>query len=74
MPLTLKNFIAFAAALKAQKPNPVWIKTAEDRIAYLCAEAQWTLDCRAIADVCAASNLKFNRARFLTACGITETP
>ena len=68
--LTRKHFQALANALQSQRPNQEWVKTPEDRIGYTCAVAQWTLDCRAIADVCQRENPAFDRTKFLQACGI----
>ena len=52
--MTRKHFVAIAAAIKAYKGG----KASVDETA------------RAIADVCAQSNPRFNYARFLKACGV----
>ena len=36
------------------------------------ARIQWEADCRAMACMCAAQNPRFNRDRFLDACGMFE--
>jgi len=69
--LTRKHFQTLAKALQGQKPNPAHVTSApHDNEAFKACEAQWTLDCRAIASVCARENPAFDRAKFLRACGI----
>lgn len=59
--MSKKHFEALAAALKAMQPHLT------EELIY-----QWELDCDAVADVCARFNPNFDRARFLTACGVEE--
>ena len=33
---------------------------------------QWRISCRAMADMCAGANPRFDRGRFLTACGVSS--
>lgn len=68
--LTRKHFQAITQNLREQRPNPAWVYTPDDRIGYTCADAQWTLDCRAVADALAQFNPAFNREKFLAACGL----
>jgi hypothetical protein len=55
-----KHFKALAEALRAEKPQENW--DPNKRI-------QWSLDVRAVADVCQRMNPNFDRDRFNTACG-----
>lgn len=61
--MTRKDFQALASALKAQRDSyaPHW--DANLFRAHFDA-------CKAVADVCGASNPRFDRDRFFTACGI----
>jgi len=59
--LTKKTFEVLARGLAATKPQPD---------AGCPAYIQWTLDVTKVADVCAASNPRFDQARFLQACGV----
>ena len=54
--MSKKHFIALADALREQKPAPHWDAN---------KHVQWNQDVKAIADVCAASNPQFNRARWM---------
>ena len=51
MTMTKKTFIALADALRAEKPGTNWDPN---------KTVQWELDVKAIANVCAAHNPKFN--------------
>lgn len=53
--MTKKHFIALADGLRNEKPNENWLNKM----------VQWHMDVNAIADVCAASNPRFNRERWL---------
>ena len=72
MAMTKKDFEAIAEALRDEYPLDTsagetyetvgaWGKGASD---------EWNTTVRAIADVCMASNGRFDRGRFLYACGI----
>jgi hypothetical protein len=61
--MTRKDYIAFAAAFKKEMPGANWDPN---------KRVQWALDILAVAAVLQADNGRFNRARFLTACGYTE--
>ena len=65
--MSKKHFIAIAAALHASKP-PMFA-VAEFSIV---AEKQWHLTVLMIAETCQQFAPKFDRARFLRACGIAE--
>jgi len=56
--VTRKHFNALAIALHTNKPIDFSLDT----------DTQWIGDVNAVADVCAASNTGFNRARFIDAC------
>lgn len=61
--MTSREYQKFADALKATMP-PV-LATA--------ARLQWLEDLQVIADVCANDNSRFDRNRFLAACGMDVT-
>ena len=68
--MTKKDFIAFAAALKATMPVYTGDHGHAD-YAYHCEEyAQWKQDVIAVLEVCAKSNPAFDKGRFIEACGI----
>lgn len=55
--MTQRHFVALAAALDATRPD-------NDAPNF----DQWAADVRAVADVCAAANDRFDRDRFIAAC------
>lgn len=55
MGMSKKDFIALADALKREKPGENWDPN---------KRVQWELDCKAVADVCRASNSGFDRERW----------
>jgi hypothetical protein len=59
--MTRKDYTALAAALANVRP----IHGEDARF-----HAQFNLDAHAVADVLAADNARFDRARFLAACGV----
>jgi hypothetical protein len=59
--MTKKPFEAIAEAMARQKPADHWDAN---------KHTQWNLDVNALADMCAAENPNFDRARFLRACGV----
>jgi hypothetical protein len=61
--MSRKHFIALANALKAEKPGDNWNPN---------KRVQWELDVNAVANACAQANSRFNRARFLAACGVSH--
>lgn len=63
--MTAKHFRAIAWHLFAAHPDRSSTLTGDDR---LTALLQWERDVRALADVCAASNDRFDRGRFERAC------
>lgn len=65
--MTKKDFIALAEALNAAKP--FGIKHAARAKA---AHEAWENCCHRIANACAASNGRFDRNRFLAACGMED--
>jgi len=60
--MTRKHYVAIAGVLKSTRPAEHWDANKRE---------QWTLDVRAIADVLAQDNARFDRARFIKACGGT---
>jgi putative protein kinase ArgK-like GTPase of G3E family len=54
--MSKRHFIALADALRAEKPQPNWNPN---------KLAQWELDVKAVANVCAASNSAFKRDRWM---------
>lgn len=61
-PMSKKHFEALAETLKAVKPEPSF-GFGDD------ATKQWKRDVEAVADRLASFNTRFNRERFLEACG-----
>ena len=62
--MTRKHFVAFAKALREEKPSEKW----EPK-----KHVQWARDVRAVARVLASSNVAFDMDRFLTAAGFAES-
>jgi hypothetical protein len=60
--MSRRDYIAIAAALAVVRPE----SAAPD------AWAQWHADCNTVANVLAAGNARFDRARFLAACGVAS--
>jgi hypothetical protein len=58
--MTAKHFASIAASLKAARPN---VPTSAEL-------ALWVQCCNEIASTCDAANPRFDRARFLAACGV----
>ena len=56
--MTRQHFKAIAAAMAAVKPT--------------CNTAQWDKHVLALADMCARENPRFDRDKFLVACGYQE--
>ncbi len=61
--MTKQHFQLLADALKAEMPGTGWDHPNK--------RVQWLLDVRAVTSVCAQSNARFDRDRFLTACGVS---
>lgn len=59
--MTRKDYVLLAAALHRTKPEVNCDLT-----------AQWEIDVRAIATALANTNPRFDRARFLEACGVSS--
>lgn len=60
--MTRKDYIAIAAAIKGPNPAPAAISETWNLCRDLIADR--------IADVLARDNSRFDRAKFLTACGV----
>jgi hypothetical protein len=60
-----RHFSFIAATLKASKPEKHWDKN---------KMAQWVVTVGDFARACAASNPRFDRKRFLTACDAIDAP
>lgn len=54
--MSKKHFIMLADALRRERPAPHWDAN---------KHTQWGLDVKAVADVCAQDNPRFNRERWL---------
>ena len=61
--MTRKDYISLAAALKAQQPASTWDAN---------KHAQYTQDVRAVAEVLAADNPRFDYGRFYKAAGLVQ--
>ena len=59
--MTRRHFVALANVLRSIKP-PSEMKE---------AHAMWVDAARSIASICASDNPRFDRPRFLVACGVT---
>ena len=57
--MTRKDYVALACALRAALPDS----------ASALEVLQWRADCDAVARVCALDNSRFDRDRFMDACG-----
>jgi hypothetical protein len=55
--MSKQDFIALADGLRAEKPGENWNPN---------KRVQWELDVKAVADVCAASNPRFKRDRWMS--------
>lgn len=64
--MSRKDFQALAAAFQAQRPS---VLTQDPDALQVGAMAQWDDDVRAVADVCAGINPRFDYCKFLKACG-----
>lgn len=65
--MTRKDYIAIAAAIKAAKLD-IFCKEPDASHVDLCDGANYAAE--HIADVMARDNARFDRARFLAACGV----
>jgi hypothetical protein len=61
--MTKQHFAALAEAMKAEKPAAHW--NANKMV-------QWELDVKALAQVCARFNSRFDYDRFVEACGLNK--
>ena len=66
--MTKKHFEALAAALFEAREHTGHNASWDDGV-----DAQWLKDVAVVADVCATTNPRFDRARFLAACGVEES-
>jgi hypothetical protein len=67
--MTRKDYVLIAAALKDARPIPKHELYALDHNERLCADTYRNV-ARSIADALAKDNPRFDRERFLTACGV----
>lgn len=69
--MTRKHFNAIAASLARTRPDPTVVASTPEAVArYMGRYFQWLEDCEHIADACQMENVRFDRARFLEACGV----
>lgn len=66
--MTKKDFELIAAALRASRPDPMRIAASEEYIEG--CENQFRLSCETITKAVQTTNPRFDRARFLAACGV----
>ena len=71
--MSRKHFEAIAWTLR-QAAGRILDETTIESDARCFRQRQWDLDALALADVCAASNGRFDRGRFLVAAGYTHRP
>lgn len=65
--MTKKDFQLIADALARQEPVHNQLNPFTN---WLNKHLQWEKDCEALADALATTNPRFDRERFLTACGV----
>jgi hypothetical protein len=65
--MTKKDYIALAAALKRMKPA---LGPTDSAKLHAVSLHQWSHDVVAIMEVCRGGNPKFDRNKFVTACGV----
>jgi len=61
--MTRKDYIGLAEALRATKPHPKYHEHGDK-------QSQWRADCYAVAGYLGACSSAFDRALFLTNCGV----
>lgn len=66
--MTRKDYVALAAAFRAKRPVPT-MANHYTRVAYASHCIQWRHDVKAIVDVLAADNPRFDQDKFLLAAG-----
>ena len=71
--MSRKHFEALAWTLRQQALRILDETTTESDARY-SRQRQWDLDALALADVCAETNGRFDRGRFLVAAGYTHRP
>ena len=72
--MTRKHFQLLADTFKFSRPvrSRYLRMDGTDATLMLAADNQWLQDVRAIADACKSDNVRFDRDRFLAACGASE--
>lgn len=70
--MSKKHFIQLAAALRASRPTTNKPHFADLTPCESMNLAGWRMTVRSVADVCAQTNPRFDRARFLAACGMED--
>jgi hypothetical protein len=68
--MTKQDYIALAAVLNTAKPVFTGDKDSMEYMYYEFCHQQWVSDVRAITEACAKGNPKFNKGKFIAACGI----
>lgn len=70
MAMSKKDYVAIAAAISGERMPTPKVMQPGDKDALSVHHNTLDLISRSIANVCERSNPRFDRARFLTACGV----
>lgn len=70
--MTRKDWLLLSAALASADPRKGDGWTNWDELACACMMAQWECDCGLVAEAISEHSPAFDRARFLSDCGIKD--